>query len=200
MVNIEKYRNDGWGLSKKCLKEISEILDKIKNPVVVEFGSGISTKFFIDYIGDNGEIISFDHDPKYAAKISKIKRLVECVDDDFNFMFENLIYDFSKMKYRTDPPHTRQKNCFYDIKSNDIPNKIDLVVVDGSHGNGRSFAFLHVKNKMKKGGYIVVDDYNHYDFSEKLLKVFPNAKIVSEMTTGTKNQWELGGNYRIFKV
>ena len=28
------------------------------------------------------------------------------------------------MKYRQTPPHTRQKNCFYDIFAEDLPNQV----------------------------------------------------------------------------
>ena len=203
MVDIEKYKNDGWGLSKECFLEIEGYLKDIPDPIIVEFGSGISTKFFQDFLFEynkNGKIYSFDNDKLYASEISKIKKIVECTDDDFDEMFKKKSYDFSKMKYRTVSPHTRQKNCFYDINDDEIPNYIDLVIVDGPHGNGRSISFLHIKNKMKKGGYVVIDDYNHYDFVERLLMIFPNAELISTKETGNINKWELGGNYKIFKI
>ena len=203
MVNIEKYKNDGWGLSRQCFLDMEEILNSLKTPQIVEFGSGISTLFFKDYLSETGKmghIFSFDNDEQYAADIAKIKRLVECTESNFEEMFTTRKYDFSKMNYRMIPPHTRQKNCFYDINVTDLPNQVDLAVIDGPHGNGRSFAFLHLKNNMRNGSYIVVDDYTHYDFTERLLQIFPNSEIVKEQTTGAVNQWELGGNYRIFKV
>ena len=203
-MNIEKYKNDGWGLSKKCFLDIKEILKPHNAPVVVEFGSGISTTFFKDLFNkycNNGKIYSFDNDGKFASNISQVKRLVECSDKDFNLMFSQGKYNSSKMNYRTTPPDTRQKNCFYDLSNSDIPSNIDLVLVDGPHGNGRSFSFLHVKDKIKKGGYIVIDDFNHYDFVERLLMIFPNAKeITTLITERNKDSWEEGGNYTIYRV
>lgn len=203
-MNIEKYKNDGWGLSKKCFLDIIDLIKPLTNPVVVEFGSGISTEFFKDLFEEydnNGEIYSFDNDIKFASDLAKIKKLVECNDNDFNLMFNQRKYDSSKMSYKTSPIHTRQKNCFYEISDTDIPSDIDLVVVDGPHGNGRSFSFLHVKDKMKKGGYIIIDDFNHYDFVERLLMIFPEAKEITTINTGhSKGKWENGGNHTIYKV
>lgn len=209
MVNIEKYKNDGWGLSKKCFQDIENILNTFNNPNIVEFGSGISTEFFVDYLNQNnknGKIYSFDDNLEYSSKIIdnklylKIKKIVECFDHDFEIMFNNKIYDFNKMKYKIKPAHTRQKNCFYDVKNDDFPDRVDLLVVDGPHGNGRSFSFLHLKDKLIIGSYVVIDDYNHYDFCEKFKLIFPNNKLINESTTGSIDQWELGGNYRIYKI
>jgi hypothetical protein len=65
-----------------------------------------------------------------------------------------------------------QKNVFYDIKDEQLPDVIDIMIVDGPHGNGRSIAFLHGINRLKSGSYVVIDDYNHYDFIEKFEKLF----------------------------
>ena len=53
MVNIERYKNDGWGLSRQCFLDIEELLNDFKNPQIVEFGSGISTEFFKDYLKES---------------------------------------------------------------------------------------------------------------------------------------------------
>jgi hypothetical protein len=208
-MNLEKYKNDGWGLSKLCFLHIKEILDDIDKPIIVEFGSGISTEFLVDYLNLNkkdGKIYSFDNDEKFSAKITddkldlKILDLVECNDIDFNLMFYNKAYDESKMKLRKQPPHTRQKNCFYNIEDEYIPKNVDLVILDGSHGNGRSIAYLHLINKLNDNSYIIVDDYTHYNFSELLKQVFPKSEMIFESNSGNVNQWELGGNFRIFKI
>lgn len=49
-MNIEKYKNSGWGLSKLGLQKLLEILDNFTNARIIEFGSGKSTEFFNDYI------------------------------------------------------------------------------------------------------------------------------------------------------
>lgn len=209
MVNIEKYRNDGWGLSKREFIDIETILNKIEKPIILEFGSGLSTEFCVDYLNEynkEGKIYSFDDSYDYCSKVVdpkltlKVKRLVECSDDDFDSMFRNKKYDSSLMKFRMVASTTRQKNCFYDILPDEIPNNPDLVIIDGPHGNGRSFSFLHLIGKLNKGAFILIDDYNHYDFVDRLKMLFPNVELFSESATGSINQWELGGNYVIYKV
>lgn len=209
MVNIEKYKNNGWGLSRKCFLDIENILSKIDNPNIVEFGSGVSTEFFVDYLNENnkdGKITSFDDSEELSSKIVdkklnlKIRKLVECDDNNFKYMFEHSNYDASKMEYRKKAPHTRQKNCFYEITPADIEGTVDLAVVDGPHGNGRSLSFLHLINHLKSGSFVVIDDYNHYDFVEKFTMIFPDSELISESSSGRKNQWESGGIYKIFKL
>jgi hypothetical protein len=73
------------------------------------------------------------------------------------------------------------------------------MIVDGPHGNGRSIAFLHSIGRLQKGSYVVIDDYNHYDFVEKFQLLF-KTQLIFESTTGSINQWELGGNYVIHKI
>lgn len=211
-MNIDKYYNDGWGISKKGFLDCERILDELsnfnKNLTIVEFGSGISSSFFIDYFNEknvDGNLISYDDSVDYSTKIinSKlklyIKNIVECNDDSFNEMFDNKKYDFSKMRYRHEPVHTRQKNCFYDVKADEIPDNINFVLLDGSHGNGRSIAYLHLVNKLKSGSYIFIDDYNHYDFVDRLKMIF-NVELISENIGINSDKWNSGGNYIIFRI
>ncbi|MCK9416549.1 hypothetical protein M0Q97_07830 [Candidatus Dojkabacteria bacterium] len=209
MVDLNKYKNNGWGLSKKCFDDIIMIINTIKSkPInVVEFGSGISTEFFIDLIKDGYDlnIISFDDNLEFACKIKhpnlklNVTDLIECNDNDFIVQFQNRKYDKNFFINKTTPVETRQKNTFYEI-NNELPNEINLMVVDGPHGNGRSIAFLHGINKLKSGSYVVIDDYNHYDFVDKFKMVFSNSELIKECNTGKYNQWELGGNYVIYKI
>jgi hypothetical protein len=96
--------------------------------------------------------------------------------------------------------HTRQRNTFYEIKEGELPDVIDVMIVDGPHGNGRSIAFLHGIGRLRKGSFVVIDDYNHYDFIERFQMLFPESELVAISNTGSINQWELGGNYQIFKI
>ena len=75
--NLQKY-NIGAGLNKKVYVKLIDIMDKKlegKNKLrILEFGSGMSTKFFIDYNNlykkdeDILEITSFDNDLEHWQK------------------------------------------------------------------------------------------------------------------------------------
>ncbi len=209
MLNIDKYKNDGWGLSKKCFIDIEKILSEFKKPIIVEFGSGISTTFLIDYLNENdknGKVYSFDNDINFSSKIKdnklilKITDLVDCSNIDYNEMFDKKKIIYDKFKLKDGLPSSRQQNCFYNITKGDLPIKIDILILDGPNGNGRNFAFLYLMNRLKTNSYVVIDDYNHYDFCEKFKYIFPNNELIYENMTGMINQWELGGNYRIYKI
>ena len=79
-MNLEKYKNDGWGLSVLGFSNLLELLKNNNNDSirVLEFGSGISTQFFCDVVKENIkklEITSFDNDINFSYKKTK--------DDDF---------------------------------------------------------------------------------------------------------------------
>src|SRR5690606_15573799 len=125
MVNFEKYRNDGWGLSKKCLEDILTVIKSFesKSINVLEFGSGVSTEFLVDLISEGHDlhIISYDNDPMFATKAKHanlkliLTNLVETFDSDFENQFQNRQYNRSFFHKLVTEIHTRQKNVFYDI-------------------------------------------------------------------------------------
>lgn len=59
-MNIEKYKNGGWGLSEKCFEQIFNIIKAFNTSInVVEFGfgSGISTEFLVDAINEGYDFV-----------------------------------------------------------------------------------------------------------------------------------------------
>jgi hypothetical protein len=209
-MDIEKYKNDGWGLSRKQLIELLEIIKNFEsnNVRVLEFGSGKSTEFLVDIVLNkikNLDITSFDDNIKYAYKGDyeflklKIRELLECDDETYNLMFKNLEIDINKLNRKTTPLTSRQKNNFYKILPNDIFGIYDLMILDGPNGNGRNFSFLYVKNHLTIGSVVLIDDFNHYDFMEKLSLLF-EYEVLHENQGGSIDQWNTGGNYKIVKI
>lgn len=210
MVNFEKYKNDGWGLSKKCFNDIFNIIKTFSsNPInVLEFGSGVSTQFLVDLIekGYNLNITSYDNDIVYATKAKHpnlkliICDLVETYDSDFENLFQEKKYEKSVFHKMTTEIDFRQKNVFYNVEEEQLPKNIDLMIVDGPHGNGRSIAFLHGIGRLKSNSHVIIDDYNHYDFVKRFEKIYPNSELIYSSNSGQENKWELGGNYVIFRI
>lgn len=209
-MDIEKYKNDGWGLSRKQLIELLEIIKNFEsnNVRVLEFGSGKSTEFLVDVVLNkikNLEITSFDDNIQYAYQGDyeflklKIRELLECDDETYNLMFKNLEIDINKLNKKTTPLTSRQKNNFYEILPDDIFGIYDLMILDGPNGNGRNFSFLYVKNHLTIGSVVLVDDFNHYDFMEKLSLLF-EYEVLHENQGGGIDQWNTGGIYKIVKI
>ena len=208
MVVIDKYKNDGWGLSRKEFEILLEYLNSKRKLVfggelnVVEFGSGRSTEFLIDAMDGLDykiNVYSFDDSPEYAFKGThqnlklNIVPLVECTDDIFNKMFTEKKYDSNLMPLKHTPLHTRQKNTFYKVEDSMLPKKIDLMIVDGPHGNGRSLAFLRCFERFFFGSMVLIDDASHYPFYEHLQKLRKTLTLHEQHLKGDK--WSTGGDF-----
>lgn len=86
-------------------------------------------------------------------------------------MFQDKAIDWTLFRKRFWSPKTSQKNCSYLIDETTLRKDHNLAIVDGPHGNGRNFAYLLLKDRMKDG-YIFIDDFNHYDFLETATSIF----------------------------
>lgn len=161
-----KYKGSSSGLDKIALTKLYYILNSLNGDInILEFGSGQSTQFFIDYkleTNKNISILSYDNDPNYCFKNTekfdfldlKIKNLIKCNNNDFDEMLNSKTYDKSKFAIvdllpYNHPEFWRQRNCFYDINSDELNRKYDLIIIDGPNGNGRNIAYLHLQNCVK---------------------------------------------------
>ena len=136
----------GWSYTQKEMNELFKYLsynDK-KDFRVLEFGSGNSTIKLYDYLKLKVENVIF-----YTYENNK------------NFVFY----------------HTDIKLMFYDenkIKDVVIPSqKFDLILIDGPNGDKRSLWYAKIRENVKEGTILLVDDFNHYKcFSDELDKNF----------------------------
>ena len=221
-MELENY-NIGAGLNKKVYIELLKILDTIRNkqPIVrvLEFGSGMSTKFFVDYNNKNKtdkdilDITSFDNDLKWCYKKKPedtclnlfIRQLVECNESNFNSQMKNKILNKDVFSLRKKPTTWRQRNCFYNIENNDIVGEYDIIVIDGPNGNGRNISYLHFMKNVKSGTIIVLDDHNskdndfNYDFI-KYLNHFFKAEEIYKHESSLQGNFKDGGNFVFFKI
>lgn len=222
-MDYEKYKGQGAGLDKIALKKIEHLLDSFDNNInILEFGSGQSTQFLIDYkLYTNKNIIidSYDHDSKYSYQNTNnynflnlyIKPLISCSDINFNKQILNKIYDRTCFKEHillpyNHPKFWRQKNCFYNIENNELKDFYNLIIIDGPNGNGRNIAYLHIINRVQPGTIIFIDDYNSrdndfdYKFIENLKSILNVQELYTHDNLDNKDCWNIGGNFAIYKV
>jgi hypothetical protein len=216
-----KYKGSSSGLDKIALTKLYYILNSLNGDInILEFGSGQSTQFFIDYkleTNKNISILSYDNDPNYCFKNTekfdfldlKIKNLIKCNNNDFDEMLNSKTYDKSKFAIvdllpYNHPEFWRQRNCFYDINSDELNRKYDLIIIDGPNGNGRNIAYLHLQNCVKPGSIIFIDDFNASDgdYDYKFIENLKNILNVEEIETFTNNNpsWDFGCNFAIYRV
>jgi len=191
-VNAEKYRAwDGWSLTQESITYIAKLILEKKIKRIIEFGAGYSTIVlaeFIRQVSPQVEIDSFEHQKEFEKKIRKFLPEV-----DINFHFERLLqvddktflrlfnshhpfeefFDNAKEVPYSQLQETRLKNTFYGYDFRAWKSKsIDLIILDGPNGNGRSLAFPFLKEKIKLPGWLLIDDYLDYPFLDDLNKVF----------------------------
>ena len=179
MIDYNKYEYNGWGLSKEALKFLEDLVNTHSLNRAIEFGSGQST-YFLEDLGV--DYISFDNDPFYAAQTDKVvfRDLRQLDDNAFNSVITNKVSYFDICNKFPQPKEVTFKtaNCFYGFESSDIEGEFDLVIIDGPNGNGRSLAFNAIQNNLSSISYLLIDDYNHYPFTEHLKIVFPHSELV----------------------
>lgn len=218
-MNINKYHNTGIGLSRKSLEILeTNMLSLYKsknftsdNPMrIVEFGSGFSTQFLVDFVLHyklNVEIDSFDNSKLYCYKNTQnhkflnlyIRKLLHCSNSDYKIMFDNKKYIPNLMIPYTKNTSYRQQNCFYDIQENDLKDNYDVMLLDGPNGNGRNFSYLYLQHRMSKDGLIFIDDIDHYDFEPKMKLFFNTTTKFKLLGDDKQDKWN-GGRIGLFKI
>ena len=90
------------------------------------------------------------------------------------------------------PLGSRQRNNFYELRDGDLSGVYDFVILDGPNGNGRSLAYLLLKDHLISGSYVLIDDITHYDFIERFLSVFSAKEVIVDPSDEN--------NFAIFRV
>lgn len=205
-MNFGNYWRNGMGLHEYTIEHIFNILkyNNIKN--IVEFGSGESTRFLVESrnsLKQNYSIYSFDHHEKYCYQqkhdFLNLQRrdLIKCNDQDYEQLFITKKFDRSKFENaQNEKENFRTRNTFYDIDENDLPELIDLVILDGPSGNGRNISYVHLINKINDNCYMIIDDVDHYDFLERAKQIFKVEVLVHENLPSIHPLF----NYAILKV
>ncbi len=166
------------------------LLKEKKEYSICEFGGGQSTLFWnilTKYI--KLKVITYEHDPEWSAYlVSKVNKdylninnceLMQVTEEIKKKMFESpsqakKIWELNASKVDIEQyKNPILVNGFYNITEYQFPkNRIDAIILDGPHGNGRSLCFALFYDLIEKGTLILIDDYHHYPFLEDLSKIF----------------------------
>lgn len=191
-----------WSLHPMTCLMLADLIRTEKLQKVFEFGSGYSTVFltkFIQEVKANTQIESFEHQVGFSDRLlttlSRINNkvanlhtteLVQFSDEDFEALFDDKTNAQQSLAEKTTPVplsryrETRLRNVFYQYDFSQIPNQsVDLIILDGPNGNGRSIAFPLMKHKLKSPSWILIDDYLDHPYLSDLEKVF-NFEVVKE--------------------
>lgn len=188
--------HSGWSISKKALEMlIEEMGDDITG--ILEFGAGYSTLFFAKFMDLNQKnipIYSFEHNVCFWDKLSKdlqpfsfvnllMPKLKQLSDEEYEELFiserPSDIYSHIGKPVPADLyHHTRLHNVFYEIDLDKLKlDEINLIILDGPNGNGRSIAFPLLRDVLSLPIYCLVDDFTHYPFLDEMQKCFDISRI-----------------------
>ena len=104
---------------------------------------------------------------EFGAGDSSIK-----IYDYFCQKYKNIVYTCYENDNRWMFKHDKIKLILYDFVENvNLENKkYDLILVDGPTGVSRKFWYKKIKNIVKSGSILHIDDYDHYQEFEQELK------------------------------
>lgn len=92
--------------------------------------------------------------------------------------------------------HYTIRNAFYEqVELPAADHSVDVMIVDGPHGNGRSLAYPLFAGKLKQGALVLIDDFDHYPFLADLGRVFRYRELYRDIIG--EHRWvlvELLGN------
>ena len=216
-MDLETY-NRSSGLNKQTYIKLLEQLDAYPEDKlirVLEFGSGASTRFFIDYkaiYNKNLEITSFEDNINMGYKQHSsdtcltlhIRNLIECSNSDFDNQITNKIFNKELFHNRIEPSTWRQRNCIYNILDGDMTGIYDIVIIDGCNGNGRNLLYPIIVPYIAADTIILVDDYNSrdneydYKFIENIYTFFNLEELYTH--TGDDYNYETVGQFMLLKV
>lgn len=151
-----------YPLLPDTLQFLAALLDRTSPELVLEFGSGESTRMFAAWAAENGaRLISVEHDRRWVAQIaqqlSPVQRgAVTMVHAPLRQVRRGLRQFFTY--------------GFLDQLAADL-ERAQLVLVDGPYISGRELVLYFVLSHSRPGAVIVIDDFRHYSVREMLLGI-----------------------------
>ncbi|MFM2311952.1 MAG: hypothetical protein RLZZ04_1228 [Cyanobacteriota bacterium] len=143
----------GWAASPDLLKEIISLIHRQKPQLVVEASSGVSTliiAYCLQRLG-TGKLISLEHEEKFA-QLTQNNLSLHGLDDVATVIHAPLVeVEINGTKW-----------LWYDLTKVEIPEAIDLLIVDGPPGTTQKLArypalpMLH--NKLSQDAMVLLDD------------------------------------------
>ncbi|MCH5586717.1 class I SAM-dependent methyltransferase [Shimazuella sp. AN120528] len=206
---IQLSAQSGWGyggmaLSSRAITHLCRRLEDRDEPYhILELGGGQSTLFWNELL--NSELLplrvtTLEHHHEWAKVLSDRvensdhirifpQTLKQISDREWEEIFTTQDQFLTLWKSSGKPVSVQDydlftiRNTFY-AEVGDLPLKeksIDVMIVDGPHGNGRSLAYPLFRNVLKPNALILVDDFDHYPFLQDLQRVFSYEEIYREI-------------------
>jgi predicted O-methyltransferase YrrM len=144
-MSIPKFLG-GFSYTQKEMNELFKFIEYKDKYSILEFGGGDSTLTLLNHFK------KYTKNLLYTVYESNIHYVAAFNHSDINIVLYNE----------------------YDMALVEIDKyEYDLILIDGPNGDKRSLWYSKIKNNIKNGTILLVDDFNHYkSFSDELDKNF----------------------------
>lgn len=187
----------GWAISRFALRAVAKEIEQRTVENVLEFGPGSSTVFLDNYLEPQCKIWCFEHQTQYAESVERAtsarcnvmqRELVQFDNASFNAIMSGVPLSDRRLNRvpvaQADYSKTRMPNLFYDLRDfsavERMDDALDLVIVDGPNGSGRSIAYSLMRDHVRSGTLVLIDDCNHYPFVQQFYRMF-DANVVASV-------------------
>lgn len=199
----------GWGfngmtLSRTSLVQLCRRLDEQSGRLrLLELGGGQSTMFWWALLQLElleAEVTTLEHHEEWAANLAQRvegehrvrvvpQTLKQITDEEWGMIFHNPLEAAARWASvgwtvpKAQHDWYKIHNTFYgEADQLDLtPESVDVLIVDGPHGNGRSLAYPLYCRQLKPNALVLVDDFDHYPFLDDLGRVFHFEELYREV-------------------
>jgi hypothetical protein len=206
---IQLSTKAGWGyggmaLSNRALTHLCRRMDVRDEPYhILELGGGQSTLFWRELLACELlpiQVTTLEHHHEWANLLSKevekfericiqVQTLKQISDEDWAEIFTRPEESLKLWNTCGEPVPAHEydlytiHNSFYvEIEKLHLQEEsIDIMIVDGPHGNGRSLAYALFRNFLKPNALLLIDDFDHYPFLQDLGRIFSYEEIYREI-------------------
>ncbi len=153
-----------YALLPDTLEFLSVLLERLSPKVIVEFGSGESTRLFAAWAATHGaRLCSVEHDRGWVDQVQRRlddrqRAVTRVVHSPLSVQLRGLRTFLTYRSIREIAPEV---------------GEADLLLLDGPHPSGREVVLYQVLARCKVGATIVIDDANHYSIRDMLRAIPP---------------------------
>lgn len=143
-------------LIPEVINFLQSYLNQNSNPKILEFGSGCSTAFFAQYLGEQGELVSIEHNRVWYAQVQAY---------------------LNQHNYQKQVQLRLVTNNYY-LECHKFPaNYFDLVFIDAKD---RMACLQAAREIVKPGGILMLDDSQmreKYKIADQIMHDWPKVEI-----------------------
>jgi hypothetical protein len=213
---LQNSTEGGWGyggmtLDAEALIHLCRRMPERKDPYhILELGGGQSTIFWKTVIEMELlpiRVTTIEHNSQWVSTLQERVEEVEGID-----IFSKKLKQISDQEWENIFTHPTQAqelwrkmgnevpesdynvytihNCFYDDLELPLSkDSVDVMIVDGPHGNGRSLAYPLFREVLKPDALVLIDDFDHYPFIQDFAKIFCYEDIYRKLLR--EERWAL---------